>query len=399
MMQAGFDEVHGNSWFAHARNRNHWGVDDTTLFDGGLDLIRRLETGDRPWFLTLLTVGTHHRYNVPPDFEGHAEPGSAAWAFEYLDLAVGRFIAELDGLGIRNDTLVLITSDESQAMKVGAPDVANALTQGWGFLIALVPSGEHGQVGGLFTQPDVPLSILDYLGIDVSHSRFGGRSVFRQYDRPRQVFWGNTHLGLVAGLSEENAITVCTETFTTCDTFSVEPTALFSPHFDPHPAEQHDIEWLRAAAATSLIVGPDERRARSFELIPPGPESVLSTGGEQYVFGGQFWTVPGHTRLDLQIEVELLGEDGSVRFAINMIEERRPLQVWSDRLRVGETLTLEATLGTDRPIADLECRFWVTASQGDDLTLDFRTARLVITPLDETEPTPPTEVEAYRIEP
>lgn len=396
MPQAGFDRVHGNAWFEGAHHRNHWGVDDRTLFEGALELIAELEEGSQPWFLTLLTVGTHHRYSVPPDFRGRHEPGSQEWAFEYLDRAVTSFVSQLESLGVLDDTLVLITSDESQAMEVGGSDHLNVRLQAWGFLIALLPTREHAVVDEIFTQADVPISVLDLLDRDIGSYRFSGRSVFRRYKRPRPVFWGNTHLRMVAGLTATGLLTVCSEDLARCTTSKVEGGRLFHPELEARASTSKATGWLQSAVARSLESPAGELRRR-VALIGPGTHPVLAASGEQYLFGGQFITVPRHSRIDVEIGAELHGTSGWIEFTHNFVVDRRPVLAWSERIQVGETLQLEYTVGTEHRLEDVESRMWVTSSDGVDLSLTFSSAALSVEVLGPSQPVPDTALHTLQI--
>lgn len=399
MPRIGFDRVMGNASIERAYNRNHWGVDDRAFFEAALELIDELQHGERPWFLTLLTVGTHHRYNVPPDFSGDAEPGTTAWAFEYLDRAVAELVTGLEGAGVLDNTLVLFTSDESQAMEVGASDARNALTQGWGFLVALTPSGRTGTVPEMFAQPDIALSILDALGLADTAPTMPGRSVFRHYDRPRDLFWGNTHLGLVAGLSRSWQLTVCTEDLGACGAARLDPDAVFAPNVAFGPAPATEVERLRSAVRASLVAAGAGREARVFDLVSADRQLVLPGGGEQYVFGGQFIEVPPHSRIDVDLEIELIGDEGSVDFVHNLLAAKRPLLGWSETLPAGQRLRLSYTIGAEGGLSELECRFWLTGCSGDGLALEIHTSRLSVTPLPAGEAVPETKVHRREIVP
>lgn len=380
MPRAGFEEVHGNHWFRQSYNRNHWGIDDRAFLEQSLDMISDLRSQKEPWFLTLLTVGTHHRYNVPDRFEGRAEKGSAAWAFEYLDLAIGDFVSALDASGVLDDTLVLITSDESQAKIPGAADELNTLIQAWGLLIVLLPSGEQRIIDETFTQPDIPLSVADYLQIDPHRAGFTGRSVFRSYERPREVFWGNTHMGVVAGSAEDGQVTVCDEAFDRCRTLSPRPGAFFSLQREVRAASASEIAWLRRAALQSLEVASEPRLTRHLSLVSDAPRRVLATSTDQYLFGGQFVTLPARSRTRVEMEATLRGASGWVDFAHNFMVDLQPRLVRSGRIHAGGTLRLSYTAVTEAPLHNVECRFWITAFDGDDLALEFSKARLDIEP-------------------
>lgn len=400
MPQAGFEQVFGDATIERSYNRNHWGVDDRAFLEHGLEMIEQLDSRDKPWFLTLLTVGTHHRYNVPPDFSGIAEPGTAAWAFEYLDDAIGDFVLELRSRGILDTTLVLITSDESQATIAGAPDDQNLLAQAWGFLIALTPSREQGSINEVFVQPDLPISVLDYLQIESTASGFAGRSIFRAYDHGRGVFWGNTYLGLLAGFTQDGRLTICSEDFDSCESFATTDGDPFSPSGAASPAAGHDVAWLQDAARRSLAT--IDRRSleqRSFALIAPGRYPVESGPSERYIFGGQFVTIPAHSRADVDIVVTVRGDSGWVDITHNYLVDRKPELALSNRVKVGETLKLRYTIETESPNDDVECRFWVMGTSGRNLELDFETAQMRIAPVEPGTVAPGIEQREYSVSP
>lgn len=396
MPQAGFDFVRGDEWFTHPYNRNHWGVDDRAFFEASLDMIRELNRGSDPWFLTLLTVGTHHRYNVPPSFEGTHEAGTAAWAFEYLDLAIGEFVSRLDSDGLLEDTLVLITSDESQAMEIGAPDASRVLTQAWGFLIALLPSRETGVVEEVFAQPDIPISVTDYLRLDNGAELFTGRSVFRRYDRQREIYWGNTHLAMVGGLTIDGDAIVCTEDFASCTAWATKADRIFSPPGQLRAVTGEEVDWLRGVASLSLGSDPEHLLRRRLQLISPGPHPVVRTAGEQYLFGGQFLSLPARSRADVEIEVEVTGPSGWVDLVHNFVVNLQPYSTRSLRLNAGETLHLHYSVNAPFDLDNVECRMWITAFEGDDLGLEFTTADINIVPL--TGPEEVVEIVEHRFE-
>lgn len=386
MPQAGFEVAHGDTWFKRSYNRNHWGVDDRAFFETSLDMIEELETAGKPWFLTLLTVGTHHRYNVPPSFEGTHEAGSAAWAFEYLDRAVGEFVSQLESAGILENTLVLFTSDESQATHFGASDVESLVSQGWGFLIALVPERQNGTIGEVFVQPDIPMSIVDYLGLESGRRTFTGRSVFRRYARNREVFWGNTHLGLVAGLTLDHHLVTCTEDFASCGTRSIAGSLLFSPDIEVRDATEAEIEWLRRAAFRRLDSETGQLKNRRIALISPGIHPVVPTSTEQYLFGGQFVSMAANTMADVEIEVEATGDSGWVDLVNLFVVNMQPSYSRTVRVRAGETFRLRYSVKTEFNLDNVECRMWITDFEGEDLGLDFASAELSMSPNPSNQP-------------
>ncbi|MDD3619968.1 MAG: LTA synthase family protein, partial [Desulfobulbaceae bacterium] len=118
MPTIGFQEVHGEEWFtAPDRSPFVWGVNDPDFFRGAREYIAELQAADRPWMLTLLTVGTHQPYAAPEDLAA-GYPSRKLATVALLDEAVAGFINGLRQDGVLEDTLVLITSDESHGAEL-----------------------------------------------------------------------------------------------------------------------------------------------------------------------------------------------------------------------------------------------------------------------------------------
>ncbi len=192
MKRIGFGEVLGEEWFEPDSGVffTRWGINDRDFLLQSLRKIgelneRRRRSRERgesaPWFLTLLTVGTHHPYTLPDDYAGGEGLPPKLRSVAFLDDAVDLFLSRLEEEGVLEDTLVILTSDESHGMN------ADILLAGnWGLCVALPPR-KHGTPPvsavneGLFGLADLPLSILDYAGLAASADAIGGRSIFRDY--------------------------------------------------------------------------------------------------------------------------------------------------------------------------------------------------------------------------
>ncbi|CAD5108634.1 LTA synthase family protein [Zestomonas carbonaria] len=182
MPHIGFDKTLGREWF---RNEPYldfpWGMDDKSYFEGALGYVERLRKQKKPWMLTLLTVGTHQPYSAPDDYLARY-PSARQAAIGYLDDAVGDFLDGLEKRGVLEDTLVIVTSDESH----GIEDVR--LASAWGFNLVLAP--EQAQLPalkrGTYGHVDLTASVLDYFGFDVP-GNLSGRSLFRDYAHGREI--------------------------------------------------------------------------------------------------------------------------------------------------------------------------------------------------------------------
>ncbi|WP_286920309.1 LTA synthase family protein [Pseudomonas sp. UBA6699] len=182
MPHVGFEAVHGLEWFA---NKNYldfpWGKDDRAFFEGALSYVGHLQQQDKPWMLTLLTVGTHQPYSAPAEYlERFDTPKQAAVA--YLEDAVAAFLDSLERQGVLKDTLVVLTSDESHGID------GVRLASSWGFNLTLAP--EQAQLPrlkqGTYGHIDLAASLLDYFSLPIPMA-LGGRSLYRDYDTGREM--------------------------------------------------------------------------------------------------------------------------------------------------------------------------------------------------------------------
>ncbi|MCB2214966.1 LTA synthase family protein [Desulfofustis glycolicus] len=182
MPTMGFQQVHGLEWFPENTGADFiWGASDDSFFRGAANYIDALEQQQQPWFLSLLTVATHQPYAA--DEKAVQRYGSRqAAAIAHLDQAIARFLDDLRSKGTLDDTLVVITSDESH----GAPGAG--WYSSWGLAIVLAPEQDalprlKSEMYGLV---DIEVSILDYLELPIPPAILG-RSLFRDYDRSRTM--------------------------------------------------------------------------------------------------------------------------------------------------------------------------------------------------------------------
>jgi hypothetical protein len=377
MPQAGFEIAVGDSFFENPYHQNQWGVDDLAFFEQSMGMLEQLRRQEHPWFLTLLTVGTHHPFNAPESFQSDYEHGSDGWAMDYLDRAVGFFIQELEDLGILEDTLVLITSDESRETKPHASDEASMLSQSWGFLIALTPSGDSGVVDEPFMQLDLPISVLDYLDLPDPSDRLGGRSVFRKYAAARDLFWGNTYLDLAGGLSSTGELAFCDGAFRSCRGAQLADATLFSPGIELSSVDPSMVGWLQRGVEESRLARVAADNDRELFLIRPGSTPVREGNFLQFVFGGQFLRIPAGVQADVEIEMELVGrKGGALTFSHNLIIDWKQQYLRTGRLGVGQTVKIRYTVVSQVANDNVEFRFWIEAVNMSGLEVVTKTARV-----------------------
>lgn len=182
MPMIGFQEVHGREWFTEPDpDASMWGPSDPAFFRQAKTYIRNLQKQEKPWMLTLFTVGTHHPFQVP-DEVAERYPDRKIATVAVLDAAVADFVKWLGQEKILDDTLVILTSDESHGSELAE------WMSSWGFCVVLAPKGQQlpRVKTGSYGMVDLTPSILDYFGLKMTPSLVG-RSIFRNYKKLRDM--------------------------------------------------------------------------------------------------------------------------------------------------------------------------------------------------------------------
>ena len=396
MARAGFQEVEGNRSLERYYLRSRWGVDDRAFLEQAAEKIERLEAGRRPWFLTLLTVGTHHPYTVPPPYASANQRESVKGAFAYLDAAVGEFMKRIDALGIRDDTLVLFVSDESAGDWGRATGSTSArLTQNWGFAAALLPEGHRAEVRDPYAQIDVPASILDYLGLSEAVDGFFGRSLFRRYATGRHLFFANLNLRSLGGVDPTGRIVTCEYEGWRCTTWDATDGRIFAD----------DLASLPSEPALDRLVMDIAERSRppqaSGELQIPllsDPRFEVDRRDWQVVYGVSGLSLDPHEWLEVEVEVEARGEGSAELFHYLRMRGRREVVQANSVIESGQRLRVRYTLAPGPRIAQLAIRTNARLVDGWRVELIYRKRRFVVHRGGE-RPAPGLQLERWEVTP
>lgn len=112
----GYDEVLGwKHWVKEGFKplKNIWGLPDTKLFNEALKTIQLLRSQSTPFNVTMLTLGTHipgYQYEGCPDYPGIKNEAFIN-AIHCTDFLLGKFVDQLENLGILQDTVLYIQAD------------------------------------------------------------------------------------------------------------------------------------------------------------------------------------------------------------------------------------------------------------------------------------------------
>ena len=377
MPRAGFRQIYGNDWFEDAHARSYWGVDDRALFEASLEFIDELEAGERPWFLTLLTVGTHQPVILPADFESTAGDDFAR-ALDYLDHALADLFRGLEERGVLDDTLVLITSDEARGNVHGEDFWAAKLTENWGFLVVKAPGVGEANIAEPFGQVDVALSVLDYLGMGERGAHLLGRSVLRRYAEPRYLFFGNTNRHVVGAIDPDGRVLQCIDYFDRCRRFEKPPGRIFD-------RERLRLDWveaedsiLREVAYRSVPKPPEDAEKLVYEMMSD-PHFVVDRAKAELVYGGQFLTVEPGQWAELELEISAEGGDGEAIFFYRLrIGDHHSIFDREVALRAGDTLRVKLTYAPEEVQRKLRCHANVRLVGGSRVDLTFYKAKLTV---------------------
>ena len=234
----GFEESQGDGSFKKIYGRAGWGVDDRTLYYATLDKMKILGENAKPWFITLLTVGTHHP-NRP--VEGAAS--NYETAVRYADNAIAEFYSNAEKMKLLENTIIVLTTDESHG-PLGDGTIP-LIARNHGIMAVLFPPGsarKSFRAEGLFAAHDFELSMVDYLGL--STQGMMGRSLFREYAREeRSIIFGHTYAGIFYYLSDKR-LNVCNYDFV-CSYYELKGDFLTDTTFK-FGGYEHDTRTLKA---------------------------------------------------------------------------------------------------------------------------------------------------------
>lgn len=314
----------------------------TTAYLQAAEFIGELDRGPNPWFVTLLTVGTHHPGAVPEQFAARFGSRKEA-AAAYLDQALADFMERLEGQGILMNTLVLLTSDESHGV-TGQP-----YGRFWGLAVLRAPEAFGAINPGVFGLIDIPYSILDYLGFVGRTERFDRRSIFRRYATERAILFESyfsERKGVVQQLLDGGRVEI----------LSSSNGELYSRDYSRETLSGEEgrrlsgqLARLQAAADSSLF---DSRHKDRLYVLLENDDFALGRKQSRVLSTGQYLEIPRGTMatVELHAAVEPAGGSGEA-------PERDCLHLILLMMREGEKMPLpELRLPISRRDSPSSCR-------------------------------------------
>lgn len=376
MKKAGFDELVGDSWLEKSYARTDWGVDDKAFFEQAIDRVVELHDAEQPFFATLLTVGTHHPFTFPAGDADDKGKNRRARAFQYADDALADFVEALRERGVLQDTVVIITSDESAGLVETPVSTLRLLAQSWSFVIVMLPEPQAKQVDTLYAHVDTALSIADLLGLESEASRFIGRSWFRDYETPRNVFGGNTYARKTMMWTRSREVVVCDEAFDDCKRYDT-PRISFEPKRKGKAALPRERRLLAEVARLTRSGRAEMDASETLALLVASEVSVAASEGKKLLIGGQYLRVPAGTILEVSFDIEVEGSDAEVELHQDVfLNGHERFARKEKRIGTGQRWRLSYLIHVPEPSSQLVVQLYATTVSGEHVTLRFHSAQL-----------------------
>ncbi|MFQ3213340.1 MAG: phosphoglycerol transferase MdoB-like AlkP superfamily enzyme [Marivirga sp.] len=117
LINTGYQNIIGKTAFDAKDMNSKWGAHDDVLFNKVLLDLKSREK-KKPHFTTIFTLSSHEPFEVPMKtvIQGADESSLFLNSLYYTDKAIGRFISELEQLGLTENTIIIITADHGHRL-------------------------------------------------------------------------------------------------------------------------------------------------------------------------------------------------------------------------------------------------------------------------------------------
>jgi phosphoglycerol transferase MdoB-like AlkP superfamily enzyme len=159
------------------------GMDDYIMLKPSIDWMKRQVKHGHPFFISMLTVVSHHPYLTPEAERNHYhelafvnEAFSAYLAsVSYTDRFIGHLIREMQQAGLMENTIVIITGDHGEAFAEHGPVFHNGTPHEEGMKVPLILYSPdllpaQKRIDGLRSHLDLLPTILELSGIEASRN-------------------------------------------------------------------------------------------------------------------------------------------------------------------------------------------------------------------------------------
>ncbi|MGB9906032.1 MAG: LTA synthase family protein [Candidatus Saccharicenans sp.] len=177
---------------------NYFGREEMMMLRPSLEWVDSLQ--GQPFFLTYLTLSTHHEYGFPNNFPArdfkvqNENQNRYLNAVRYTDFFIRKLFEEYEKRNLLNKTIFIIVGDHGEAF--GEHDLTGHNYTLWeeglrvpGIIYAPGIFNKPGLVEGFRSALDLVPTVCDLLGLRVREGKFIGRSLLSPADEDRELFY------------------------------------------------------------------------------------------------------------------------------------------------------------------------------------------------------------------
>lgn len=177
---------------------NYFGKEEMMMLQPSLEWVEKNQS--QPFFLTYLTLSTHHEYGFPPDFHvndfnvDNEKLNRYLNAVRYTDYFIKRVFEEYDKRGWLENTIFIIVGDHGESF--GEHGLTGHNYSLWeegirvpGIIYAPALMPKAGKIEGFRSVLDIAPTVCDLLGLKVTEGEFLGRSLMAPADDNREFFY------------------------------------------------------------------------------------------------------------------------------------------------------------------------------------------------------------------
>ncbi len=168
---------------------NYLGVEDRAIIGPAMEWVDKQQG---PFLLSILTLITHHDYQVPSYFEKKRYPGSERWSnylntVRYTDAFIEELFREFEKRGLLDKTLFIIVGDHGEGHGEHGRKGHDAIVYEEGIHVPAILWGPavipHPMtITGNRQHPDFLPTIVDLLHLKVTAGKLEGRSLLQPVD-------------------------------------------------------------------------------------------------------------------------------------------------------------------------------------------------------------------------
>ena len=177
---------------------NYFGCEEMMMLKPSLDWVD--ENKSQPFFLTYLTLSTHHEYGFPPDFPAkdfgvnNESQNRYLNAVRYTDFFIEKVFEEFKKRNLLDRTIFIILGDHGEAF--GEHGLAAHNYSLWeeglrvpGIIYVPTLFPEPGRIEGFRSILDIAPTVCELIGLKVVEGEFQGRSLLSPPDEERELFY------------------------------------------------------------------------------------------------------------------------------------------------------------------------------------------------------------------